>query len=497
MSKLHSLLSAHIRLTFFACMTAFITLTVSSLTPLAAAAQDRSSHIADPNDPALFMDNPNKSDHLVDRLGPGNAPIRKNSFKDDVHENVEGFAHARYCLSCHEGQDKNLHYARTNVQCKTCHVSRPIAGIHNQNATMFAPHRAQKVCVGCHEGATAALSQYVIHEPSPFAAKTRTTFPALFYSAWAMVVLAGSVFFVFAPYVLAWAAREGRLWFSARAQPTPGKPSHSALHIERFGMTERLFHTGLAICFMMLSVTGLSWMFIETDFGRGLATLFGDYHGAILIHRLVGVALMVLFAVHLFYILHRVDWRHPDRLAGPDSLVWKMSDFSAFWHHLKWLVGKADHPAFDRWAWWQKFDYWAVWWGTMIVGITGLVMFDPILTSNYLPGWTLNVARWVHKIEALLAMTHIFVVHFFIESYRPRAFPLSDHVFHGAANLEELRLEHPEWIARLVTENRLRNLTVTQPPRPIQIAYFTFGILMVALGLFLLVGAVLNIGLLS
>ena len=65
-------------------------------------------------------------------------------------------------------------------------------------------------------------------------------------------------------------------------------------------------------------------------------------------------------------------------------------------------------------------------------------MFDSVLTTSVLPGWMMNVARWVHKIE-VAAMAHIFVVHFFIESYRPSAFPLNAHIFHGAAELQRWR----------------------------------------------------------
>ncbi len=447
---------------------------------------------ADPDAPELFMANPDQGSRFWDRIGPANAPVRKNSTKADVHRGVEGFAHARYCLSCHVGQDKNLHYARTDVQCKTCHISRPLAGIRNPAATMFSEHRAEKVCAECHQGATLSMAEYVIHEPVPFAASTRSAFPALFWSAWTMVILAVGVFAVFAPYVAAWAVREVRLILKPATQmPAPGP------HIERFSLTERLFHTVLAICFMVLSVTGLAWMFIETGFGQFLASLFGNYQGAIWAHRWVGLVLMCVFVLHLFYILHMARRQDPGGLTGPDSLVWKWADFRAFWHHLKWLAGMAEHPAFDRWAWWQKFDYWAVWWGTLIVGVTGLVMFDPVLTSEYLPGWTLNVARWIHKIEALLAMAHIFIVHFFIESYRPRAFPLNDHVFHGAADLETLRHEHPEWIARLEADGRVDELIVEQPPRAVQAVYFLFGVAMVALGVFLLIGAAWNFSSLS
>ncbi|MEG3617275.1 cytochrome b/b6 domain-containing protein [Magnetovibrio sp. PR-2] len=443
-----------------------------------------------PNAPELFVPNPQTERTLWQRLGPGNGPVRKNSVLPDVHKDVPGFANARYCLSCHEGQDKNLHYARTSVKCKTCHISRPIAGIRNPAATMFADHRAEKVCARCHKGATAAMGSYVIHEPSPFVTETQNDFPALFYAAWTMVALAGTVFLVFAPYVALWAVKEIRMAFGKTRVVDP-VANADMMRVERFSLAERMFHTLLALCFMALSVTGLSWMFIETPFGQTLVAVFGDYKNAIALHRVVGLSLMLLFVVHIVYILQQVDWTQPGSLKSPDSLVWRLSDFRAFWHHLKWLVGRAEHPAFDRWAWWQKFDYWALWWGTIIVGVTGLVMFDPVVAAQYLDGWILNVARWVHKIEALLAMAHIFVVHFFIESYRPRAFPLSDHVFHGAADVEHMRDEHPNWIGRLEATDQLKHMAVQQPPKVVQAVYFGFGIAMVGLGLFLLVGALL------
>ena len=469
----------------------FIALLLTSLSAYAQTAPGEN-----PNAPELFMPNPDTGKTLWQRLGPGNGPVRKNSILPDVHKDVPGFANARYCLSCHEGQDKNLHYARTSVKCKTCHITRPLAGIRNPAATMFADHRAEKVCERCHKGATAAMGTYVIHEPSPFASETREDFPALFYAAWAMVALAGTVFLVFAPYVILWAIKEIRIVLGPKRAVDP-VANADLMSVERFTLTERMFHTMLALCFMALSVTGLAWMFIETPFGQTLVLALGDYKNAIAIHRVVGLVLMLLFVVHIVYILQQVDWSKPNSLSGPDSLVWRMSDFRAFWHHLKWLVGLAEHPAFDRWAWWQKFDYWAVWWGTMIVGITGVVMFDPVVAAEYLDGWVLNVARWIHKIEALLAMAHIFVVHFFIESYRPRAFPLSDHVFHGAADVEHMRGEHPEWIGRLEEDGELKHMAVQQPPKAVQVIYFTFGAAMVLLGLFLLVGAVMFMGRLS
>jgi cytochrome b subunit of formate dehydrogenase len=207
-----------------------------------------------------------------------------------------------------------------------------------------------------------------------------------------------------------------------------------------------------------------------------------------LVHRVFGLILITVFAIHIIYMIRSALGRKKGHLTGPDSLVWTWRDFKAVHQHIAWLFGRREHPVFDRWSWWQKFDYWAVWWGLVIVGTTGLVMFDSVVTTSVLPGWIMNVARWVHKIEAILAMAHIFVVHFFIESYRPSAFPLNAHIFHGAAELEALENEHPAWIERMREEGKLQERIIEQPPKAVQFAFFGFGLAMVALGLLLLVG---------
>ena len=87
-------------------------------------------------------------------------------------------------------------------------------------------------------------------------------------------------------------------------------------------------------------------------------------------------------------------------------------------------------PRFDRWTYFEKFDYWAVYWGLPLLAVTGLMAMYPLVTSQFLPGWSLNIAVLLHRAEALLAVTYIFVVHFFVGHLRPMSFPDErSHVF--------------------------------------------------------------------
>jgi len=245
---------------------------------------------------------------------------------------------------------------------------------------------------------------------------------------------------------------------------------------------------------MTMSVTGLAWMYLETPWGKGVAGWFGGWENTLYIHRIAGLVLLAGFAGHILYILMRVDWKNfPKSLMGPESLVMQWVDVKGFFAHLGWIFGLSKTPQFDRWGWWEKFDYWAVWWGFMIVGVTGLILYDPVLSADFMPGWMLNVMLWVHRVEAVMAMGHIFTIHFFVENFRPQTFPFNNTMFEGSMSLEEAREEHPAWVARLEKEGKLESSLVAPPPVWLRILYFGVGYAIIGLGLFLLIFALANV----
>ncbi len=104
---------------------------------------------------------------------------------------------------------------------------------------------------------------------------------------------------------------------------------------------------------------------------------------------------------------------------------------------------------------------------------------------------------WVHRVEAVLAMIHIFTIHFFVEHWRPRCFPYSATMFEGSKSIEHLREEHPAWIARMEAEGTLKAALCRPAPVPLRILYFGVGYALIGLGVFLLVFGLLNVGLLT
>ena len=263
--------------------------------------------------------------------------------------------------------------------------------------------------------------------------------------------------------------------------------------IKRFTPLQIVFHLALMLCFMVLSATGLARMYVETAWGQQLANIFGGYHIARTVHLYAGYILIIGFIIHSIYLLFKIDWRNfPGWVLGPYSLYPKWTDIKDFFRHIGFLLGLAEQPAFDRWGYWEKFDYWAVFWGMIVIGITGLMLAFPFVSTSFLPGWALNVAFWVHRIEAILAIAHVFIIHLFIGHLRRSHFPMDRAMFEGSADLEAVSHERPAWISRLQQEGRLDGLLTEASGPAVRIASYVVGYMIVVAGLYLLIGGIIN-----
>ncbi|WP_285906219.1 formate dehydrogenase subunit gamma [Pseudodesulfovibrio pelocollis] len=263
--------------------------------------------------------------------------------------------------------------------------------------------------------------------------------------------------------------------------------------IKRFTPMQRLFHLTLMLTFLIQSATGLARMYHETGWGQGLANLFGGFSGALTIHIAVGIFMVCAFVVHLAYAIFLLSRRGMVAgLRGPDSLIPGPGDIREFISHLRWILGLSAHPPLDRWGYWEKFDYWAVFWGMIILGGTGLLLATPLASSQVIPGWGLNVAFWVHRIEAILAMAHIFIIHFFVVHLRRSHFPMDSAMFDGSTDLETARNERSAWVDRLTASGELGTRLTVAPPAHKKIIHLITGLGAVAIGLFLLVGSLMH-----
>jgi hypothetical protein len=175
-------------------------------------------------------------------------------------------------------------------------------------------------------------------------------------------------------------------------------------------------------------------------------------------------------------------------LFGPDLPYPHIQDLKDWWAHQKWFFGRGPQPQFDKWTYWEKFDYLAVFWGVSVIGLSGLVMWFPELFTKVLPGWIINVALIVHSDEALLAAGFIFAFHFFNVHFRLEKFPIDSVIFSGRISKTEMLHERKRWYDRLVATGRLDTLRVRdewgQWRRVVHpMGFFAFGVGLILLAL--------------
>ncbi len=233
----------------------------------------------------------------------------------------------------------------------------------------------------------------------------------------------------------------------------------------RFTAAERVLHATLMLMFVGCALTGLPLIFADQPWAGVLARFFGGFQGAGIIHRICATVMITVFVTHVALVVRRA-LASGDPLAvvwGPDSMVPQPQDGIDFYNHLKWFVGSGPRPQFDRWTYWEKFDYWAVFWGMAIIGGSGLLLWFPFFFGKVLPGWMFNIAGLVHGEEALLAVGFIFTIHFFNGHLRPEKFPMDTVVFTGRISEHELKSERAAQYARLVAANELDSAEAAPP----------------------------------
>jgi cytochrome b subunit of formate dehydrogenase len=216
--------------------------------------------------------------------------------------------------------------------------------------------------------------------------------------------------------------------------------------------------------------------------------LFGTPQAAAVLHRLCAIITFGYFAWHLGMLAWDVLVRKQRGFFwGPRSMVPQPRDLVELWAMVKYFLYIGPRPKFDRFTYWEKFDYMGVFWGVAVIGMSGLILWMPTLASSVLPGWALNAAYVVHSDEALLATGFIFLFHFFHTHLRPEAFPMDTVVFTGRVPLEAFKEERPLEYARLVAEGKLDERIVPAPSAVQMRVAYVFGFTALVVGIVLAV----------
>jgi len=267
-----------------------------------------------------------------------------------------------------------------------------------------------------------------------------------------------------------------------------GKPEER--EYVRFTRLQRVLHACMIISFMSLALTGLTLKFSYTGWAAILSRLFGGFETAGYIHRTAAVLMFTVFAIHLVDLYRQRkreqrSWR--DFLFRGDTILFTRQDLREFLATMKWFLRIAPRPSYGRWTYWEKFDYFAVFWGIAVIGFTGLTLWFPVLFTRFLPGWFINVATIIHSDEALLATGFIFTVHFFNTHLRPENFPMDVTIFTGYMSVAELKRDKPKEYEALVAAGKLEENLVEPYPSIVVRALRAFAWTALGLGLSIIV----------
>jgi cytochrome b subunit of formate dehydrogenase len=237
-------------------------------------------------------------------------------------------------------------------------------------------------------------------------------------------------------------------------------------YYSRFSLPQRYLHGVLVATFLGLALTGLPLRFSSQGWSVNFANTVGGFGTILFFHKLFGLTLTVAFLIHLGNILFRVIARKEYGLLwGPNSMVPRWKDITDLFANIRYFFWLGPQPKFDRYTYWDKMDYWAVFWGMGIIGMSGFAMWFAPFFARFVPGSWLNIALLIHGEEAILAVSFIFTIHFFNTHLRPQNFPMDLIIFTGNQTEEELREKHPEEYERLLRTGELERLRSQPPPK--------------------------------
>lgn len=369
--------------------------------------------------------------------------------------------------------------------CVTCHDNHSILPSDNPESSV-GKENIISTCAQCHDNVNVNFVQYLQH----YTPHTKSENRILGWINTFMLWLLGVVLTIFGSHTVFWFIR---LLIKRIKHGPIKKPVKTKLRVERFAVFERTLHFFLVLSFLTLAGTGLPLKYAHSEMATWMVHNVIGFGQAALLHRIAAFTMGLVFLSHLVKLFYKAFIKKQKGIfKGPNSLVPQWQDIKDFFNHMAYFIGiKKEEPAWGRWTYWEKFDYFAVFWGMLIIGSAGLVLWFPEAFSRLFPGWLINAAHIIHSEEALLATGFIFVVHFFNTHLRPGAFPMDEVIFTGRVPEGKFKDERSLELKDL-TKDEYKTKLVPPLPRWIKIFYFIIGYTFLIIGLILLVLIILG-----
>jgi len=219
--------------------------------------------------------------------------------------------------------------------------------------------------------------------------------------------------------------------------------------LTRFDLSERIQHILMMLSFTTLGLTGLPQSFASAGWAQAWMGVFGGIGGIRKVHHVAAVIMVFLFLYHTIVVIGDLFRKNAKRWMLPGK-----KDITDAVQSVKYLLGKeAEPPRYGRFDFRQKMEYWALIWGTILMGATGLMLMFPAFFTSFLPGDFIYAAKAAHGLEALLAVAAIVTWHMYHAHFAQGIFPIDTTIFTGEISVERMQHEHPlEYEAMLAAQ---------------------------------------------
>ncbi len=391
-----------------------------------------------------------------------------------------------YGMSMH-GALSNLGYTE-GAKCSDCHGAHDILPLSDPNSRMSPANRLQ-TCSKCHQGMPANLASFDPHADQYDQNRSAVIY-WVYHGVLTFIIV---VFGFFGLHAVVWFIRG---LFDVLKHGRPKQLGPGTAGYVRFKPFHRVAHTVMVVSFLGLALTGLPLKFSDYGWAQWLAAALGGFSSTGLWHRVFSISMFGCFLAYLvlltrcYFVGRRQGRSRKDTLFGPDSPLPNLRNARDFGAMVRWFLGRGPKPTFERWAYWEKFDFFGATSDTILIGLSGLILWFPNWFCIFLPGEAVNVAKVVHSTLALLATGFVFAIHFFGTHFRPDKFPMDMSILTGVVSEEEMRHERPEVLERLRAEGRLEESQTSAPARGKLCAVRISGFLALLIGLAALAGII-------
>jgi cytochrome b subunit of formate dehydrogenase len=217
------------------------------------------------------------------------------------------------------------------------------------------------------------------------------------------------------------------------------KTNHKQASFVRFIPSQRIEHILLMISFSMLCLTGLPQTFHNAGWAQWILSVLGGISTARIIHHIFAFMLAFEFLYHVIVQVYELVFIRPRRL----GMLPGLADVSNAVQTVAYLIGRRkQEPKSGRFDFKQKIEYWAMMWGLLVMGATGLLLMFAIDVTKVLPGVLIPFSKVVHGFEAILAFLSILTWHFYNAHLGRHVFPLDTTIFTGIISRERMLGEH-------------------------------------------------------